>query len=104
MTVLSVLVLSASQLSISSVVNSASRRLPSPGIPARRHASPPLDDRAFAIGIGIGTTRIWLFLFEVTGLEVSSRTASGLSESSRARHESPASSSSQHVAEIPASP
>ena len=24
--------------------------------------------RAFAIGIGIGTTRIWLALFQVTGL------------------------------------
>jgi hypothetical protein len=23
--------------------------------------------RAFAIGIGIGTTRVWLFIFEVTG-------------------------------------
>jgi uncharacterized membrane protein YozB (DUF420 family) len=34
--------------------------------------------RAFAIGIGIGTTRIWLGLFEVTGL--------GSFESSLVRH------------------
>jgi uncharacterized membrane protein len=41
--------------------------------------------RAFAIAIGIATTRIWLARFQVTGLLDLPSSATGLSESSRAR-------------------
>jgi uncharacterized membrane protein len=79
--------------------------------------------RAFAIGIGIGTTRIWLALFQVTGLldfASSFGPAFWISFSLHAliaelwlrafpnppelAHESLASSSSQHVAGTPSSP
>ena len=79
--------------------------------------------RAFAIGIGIGTTRIWLALFQVTGLasfESSFGPAFWISFSLHAAaaelwlrafpnppelaHESPAASSSQRVAGTPTSP
>ena len=79
--------------------------------------------RAFAIGIGIGTTRIWLALFQVTGLasfESSLGPAFWISFSLHAvaaelwlrafpnppelAHESPAASSSQRVAGTPTSP
>jgi hypothetical protein len=79
--------------------------------------------RAFAIGIGIGTTRIWLALFEVTGLgsfEPSFGPAFWISfglhvaaaeiwlqafpNPPELAHESPAASSSQRVTETASSP
>jgi uncharacterized membrane protein len=79
--------------------------------------------RAFAIGIGIGTTRIWLFVFELTGLgsfESSFGPAFWISFSLHVAvgelwlrafpnppeltRESPASSSSQRVAGTPTRP
>ena len=79
--------------------------------------------RAFAIGIGIATTRIWLYIFEVTGLgsfESSFGSAFWISfplhvaagelwlrafpNPPELAHESPASSSSQPVTGTASSP